>query len=200
MLEDIKVITTKIFDEFMDKELLSAKQAYLTYLSMQKMIGDISLVADHYLALDFSEDFLQHSSFGEPANKWRYVLNEDLQTLNKSIKEFLSHISHLSIKDEHNLILDKYYNAKSYYAFVKDEYNVGFIKPCSFEMICKTLNPNIKDNQTYCISKDKRIDLDTFDKRVNLQNHLKTQHNHLTKELDRLKQYILKHFDITDLL
>ena len=200
MLEDIKIITTKVFDEFMDKKLSSAKKAYLTYLSMQSVIEDINLVANHYLALDFSEDFLQNSSCGEPADKWRHFLNEDLQTLNKSIKEFLFHISHLSIEDEYNSILDKYYNAKSYYAFVRDEYDVGFIKPCSFEMICKTLDPDAKDNQTHYIFKFKKIVLDTFDKRVNLQNHLKTQCNLLTKELNRLKQYILKHFDIVDLL
>ena len=96
MLEDIKIVTTKVFDEFMDKKLSSAKKVYLTYISMQSMIENIDLVANHYLALDFSKDFLQNSSWEEPADKWRYFFNEDLQTLNKSIN--FSCLNNLSIR------------------------------------------------------------------------------------------------------
>jgi len=88
MLQDIVFITKKVFDEFINKELANARMAYFTYVKLEEVIYGINLVANHYLALDFEKDFLESSS-KKPADKWRWVLNKDLESLNKAIKEYI---------------------------------------------------------------------------------------------------------------
>ena len=56
-------------------------------------------MANHYLALDFSEPYLQDSSWGEPIDKWRKFFNKDLELLNKSIKKYLLNLSELFYKN-----------------------------------------------------------------------------------------------------
>ena len=45
------------------------KKIYDVYRSFQKVIIDVNFVANNYLALDFTEEHLQNSSFGEPVDK-----------------------------------------------------------------------------------------------------------------------------------
>jgi hypothetical protein len=45
---------------------------YNTYINLGKVLSDINLVGNHYLALDFFENYLQGSSIGTPAD----IVNE----------------------------------------------------------------------------------------------------------------------------
>ena len=199
MLEDIRVVTKKLFDEFMNKELANARMGYFTYVKLEEVIDGINLVANHYLALNFEEDFLESSS-RTPEDKWRWVFNRDLETLNTAVKEFIILLNKICLKDEFHSILEKYYHPLHLYSFVRDEYNVGFVKPCSFELICETLNIEFKNNQTPYLFEFKKIDLSTFEKRKELQTHLNNQKKSLEKELDRIRNYLIKHYTIEDLI
>ena len=65
MLKDILFLTKKVFDEALIKEenLPNPKKVYDVYRNLKDVISDLNLVANHYLALDFSEPYLQGSSW-----------------------------------------------------------------------------------------------------------------------------------------
>ena len=71
MLKDVFKITDLLVNTIVnsDKKLSSHIALYDLYRSLFEVIDRVNLVANHYLALDFSEDFLQNSSFGKPEDK-----------------------------------------------------------------------------------------------------------------------------------
>jgi sRNA-binding regulator protein Hfq len=83
MLKDVLKLTKLFYNEFLvnGKVPVSAICLYDSYRLLNEVISHIHLVAKHYLALRLDEDFLQHSSLGEPKEKWRHVLNEDLEKI-----------------------------------------------------------------------------------------------------------------------
>lgn len=176
MLEDIQKITQTIFDKFIveEKTLNSPKATYDVYRALEVVISDTRTVAEHYLALTLEEDYLQNSSYGEPADKWRVFFNEDLKRLNKSVQEYLMKLYHLGLKDDDNCFggfMTDLYNAKTLYSFIRDDYNVGFIEPCSLNMRIDALSTKL-DNETYYLSKTSQIDLSTYVNRTELQANI----------------------------
>ena len=204
MLNNIVVVTTKIFDNFIDspKQLNSAKHIYDVYIALKIIIEDTELVANHYLSLDFTEDFLQNSSCGTPQDKWRRVFNEDLEKLNNSIKNYLLLLQQIGF-DKHigfgSGFVDKLYGCKVFYGFVRDEYNVGFIKPCSATLIQEVLNTKV-DNRSYHIFEFYKRNLESLDQRVELQKELLSSVDILKEKLELLKNYILKRYSLEDLV
>jgi len=201
MLQDIEKITKKVFIKFIkDNEEMQAPRAiYNTYINLGKVISDINLVANHYLALDFSEDYLQGSSHGTPADKWRRFFNEDLERLNISTKEYLHALNVLTLKDKHQSLLDELYSAKSFYSFVRSEYNVGFVKPCGFDLVSNVLNTKC-DNETMYLSKHNKIDLMAYNQRVELKSLLNARKEKLKIQRNDLKDYILKNYNLEDIV
>jgi len=203
MLKDILFLTKKVFDEALIKEenLPNPKKVYDVYRNLKDVISDLNLVANHYLALDFSEPYLQGSSWGEPIDKWRKFFNEDLEQLNESVKKYLHNLSHLGHGDfGFETYVNTIFNAKTYYAFVRDRYSVGFVEPkCSFLHIN---NLKIEQNkiESFYISEHKKIDLSTYEARVNLKDHLNIIKNDLETELKNLKKYIKDRYTLDDLL
>ena len=203
MIKDILFLTKKVFDEALIKEenLPNPKKAYDVYRNLKDVISDVNLVANHYLALDFSEPYLQGSSWGEPIDKWRKFFNEDLEQLNESVKKYLHNLSHLGHGDfGFETYVNNIYSAKIYYAFLRDRYSVGFVEPkCSFlhMNILKIVQNKI---ESFYISEHKKIDLSTFEARVNLKDHLNIIKNDLETELKNLKKYIKDRYTLDDLL
>uniref|UniRef100_UPI004047AE37 hypothetical protein n=1 Tax=Aliarcobacter sp. TaxID=2321116 RepID=UPI004047AE37 len=203
MLKDILFLTKKVFDEALIKEenLRNPKKIYDVYRNLQEVISDVKLVANHYLALDFTEPYLQGSSWGEPVDKWRKFFNMDLEELNESIKIYLHNLSHLAHGDfGFETYVNTIYSAKTYYAFVRDKYSVGFVEPkCTFLHV-----NNLKIEQTkvesFYISEHKKIDLSTFEARENLKNELNNINSELEEELKKLKQYIKDRYSLDDLI
>ena len=203
MLKDILFLTKKVFDEALIKEenLTNPKKVYDVYRNLKDVISDVNLVANHYLALDFSEPYLQGSSWGEPIDKWRKFFNEDLEQLNESVKKYLHNLSHLGHGDfGFETYVNNIYSAKIYYAFVRDRYSVGFVEPkCTSLHICKLRIDQTKVESLY-ISEHKKIDLSTYEARVNLKDHLNIIKNDLETELKNLKKYIKDRYTLDDLL
>lgn len=203
MLKDILFLTKKVFDEALIKEenLPNPKKVYDVYRNLKDVISDLNLVANHYLALDFSEPYLQGSSWGEPIDKWRKFFNEDLEQLNESVKKYLHNLSHLGHGDfGFETYVNTIYSAKIYYAFVRDRYSVGFVEPkCSFLHI-NNLKIELNKIESFYISEHKKIDLSTFEARVNLKDHLNIIKNDLETELKNLKKYIKDRYTLDDLL
>ena len=203
MLKDILFLTKKVFDEALIKEenLPNPKKVYDVYRNLKDVISDLNLVANHYLALDFSEPYLQGSSWGEPIDKWRKFFNEDLEQLNESVKKYLHNLSHLGHGDfGFETYVNNIYSAKIYYAFVRDSYNVGFVEPkCSF-LHMNILKIEQNKIESFYISEHKKIDLSTFEARVNLKDHLNIIKNDLETELKNLKKYIKDRYTLDDLL
>ena len=203
MLKDILFLTKKVFDETLIKEenLPVPKKVYDVYRNLQEVISDVKLVANHYLALDFSEHYLQNSSWGEPIDKWRKFFNEDLAELNESVKTYLLNLAHLGHGDfGFETYVNTIYSAKTYYSFVRDNYSVGFVEPkCTFLHI-----NNLKIEQTkiesFYISEHKKIDLSTFEDRVSLKDELNEINTQLQEELKKLKQYIKDRYSLDDLI
>ena len=203
MIKDILFLTKKVFDEALIKEenLPNPKKVYDVYRNLKDVISDLNLVANHYLALDFSEPYLQGSSWGEPIDKWRKFFNEDLEQLNESVKKYLHNLSHLGHGDfGFETYVNNIYSAKIYYAFVRDRYSVGFVEPkCSFLHI-NNLKIELNKIESFYISEHKKIDLSTFEARVNLKDHLNIIKNDLETELKNLKKYIKDRYTLDDLL
>ena len=203
MLKDVLFLTKKVFDEALIKEesLPVPKKVYDVYRNLQEVISDVKLVANHYLALDFSEGYLQDSSWGQPVDKWRKFFNMDLEELNESVKTYLHNLAHLGHGDfGFETYVNTIYSAKTYYAFVRDKYSVGFVEPkCTFLHI-----HNLKIEQTkiesFYISEHKKIDLSTFEARVSLKNELNDINTPLQDELKKLKRYIKDRYILDDLL
>ncbi|NCB13348.1 MAG: hypothetical protein EOM78_17140 [Erysipelotrichia bacterium] len=203
MLKDVLFLTKKVFDEALIKEesLPVPKKVYDVYRNLQEVISDVNLVANHYLALDFSEPYLENSSWGQPVDKWRKFFNMDLEELNESVKTYLHNLAHLGHGDfGFETYVNTIYSAKTYYAFVRDKYSVGFVEPkCTFLHI-----HNLKIEQTkiesFYISEHKKIDLSTFEARVRLKNELNEINIELQEELKKLKKYIKDRYILDDLL
>jgi len=204
MLDDIIKITQEVFSKFIKshKPLSSPKKVYDSYRALSEVITNVQLVKEHYLALDFTEDFLQNSSYGEAVDKWRVVLNEDLESLNRSVKHYLLEINQLAFKDEQGMFgsfVSKLYNSKTFYGFVRDQYNVGFIEPCSTQLISNTLINNFDEN-SYHIEEFNRVDLSSYEKRVSLQKELQDKNILLIVELEKVQKYIVERYTIKDLV
>ncbi len=203
MLKDITKITQTIFDQFINEnKLLKAPKAlYDTYRALKVAIDYSKLVSEHYLALDFTEEYLQDSSWGEPSDKWREFFNKDLELLNKSIKEYLQTLSYLCLDDgkTSSSFMTELYNCKTSYSFIRDEYNIGFVEPCGFMMISQILDTNF-DNEKYHIGKFIKTDLTSYEQRVELQMSLQKKTVILQNSLNDLKTYILKNIRLEELL
>ena len=203
MLKDVLFLTKKVFDEALIKEekLPVPKKVYDVFRNLQEVISDVNLVANHYLALDFSEPYLENSSWGQPVDKWRKFFNMDLEELNESVKTYLHNLAHLGHGDfGFETYVNTIYSAKTYYAFVRDKYSVGFVEPkCTFLHI-----HNLKIEQTkiesFYISEHKKIDLSTFEDRISLKDELNEINTELQEELKKLKQYIKDRYSLDDLL
>lgn len=203
MLKDIIFLSKKVFDEALIKEenLSVPKKVYEIYRNLEEAISDVNLVANHYLALDFTEHYLQNSSFGEPVEKWRYVLNKDLEELNRTVKDYLQNLSYLSHDDSSfETYVNEIFNAKVYYAFVRDNYNVGFVEQKGNLLHLDILETDKKDMQSVYIGKHKKIDLSTFEAKVSLQKELNDINIELKIELEKLKLYIKNRYSLDDLL
>ncbi|WWW10774.1 hypothetical protein V7P26_07050 [Arcobacter cryaerophilus gv. pseudocryaerophilus] len=203
MLKDIIFLSKKVFDEaFIKEENLSVpKKVYEIYRNLEEVISDLDLVANHYLALEFNEHYLQESSWGEPVDKWRKFFNMDLEQLNESIKKYLLNLAYMRHGDYgFETYVNTIFNAKTYYAFVRDNYSVGFVEPkCTSLHICKLRIDQTKVESLY-ISEHKKIDLSTYEARVNLKDHLNIIKNDLETELKNLKKYIKDRYTLDDLL
>jgi len=203
MLKDVLFLTKEVFSKALKKEknLQNPKKVYDVYRNLQEVISNINLVANHYLALDLTEDYLQGSSWGEPVDKWRKFFNKDLETLNKLVKKYLLNLSYLTHKEYgFETYVNNIYSAKTYYAFVRDDYNVGFVEPCGIFLHITSLKTKIEDPETFYIYEDKKIDLSTFEAKENLKTELNEINNLLTIELAKLKSYIQNRFTLDDLL
>jgi hypothetical protein len=203
MLKDILFLTKKVFDEALIKEenLPVPKKVYDVYRNLQEVICDVKLVANHYLALDFTEHYLQGSSWGEPVNKWRKFFNMDLEELNESVKTYLLNLAHLGHGDfEFETYVNTIYSAKTYYAFVRDKYSVGFVEPkCTFLHV-NNLKIDLTKIESFYIYEHKKIDLSTFEARVSLKDELNKINTQLQEELKKLKQYIKDRYILDDLI
>jgi hypothetical protein len=203
MLKDILFLTKKVFDEALIKEenLPVPKKVYDVYRNLQEVISNVRLVANHYLALDFAEPYLENSSWGEPVDKWRKFFNMDLEELNESVKTYLLNLAHLGHGDfGFETYVNTIYSAKTYYAFVRDKYSVGFVEPkCTFLHVNNLkIEPNIIES--FYISEHKKIDLSTFEARVCLKDELNKINSELQEELKKLKQYIKDRYSLDDLI
>ena len=202
MLSDITVLTKKVFDVALDdnKSLSSAKVVYSVYGSLSSLISNAELVANHYLALDFTESFLQNSSWGEPVDKWRYFFNKDLEYLNTSSKKYLHLLSSLGIKEELVGIMSNHYNCKTYYGFVRDKYNAGFIEPCGTMLYITALNTNISVEERTYLGNFHKINLSTYVSRKILQQELYERIMLLKLELQKIKVYMQSRYTLDDLI
>jgi alpha-L-fucosidase len=205
MLKDIRKITKHILNQFEpDNRALSNPIAcYDVYRKLALVINNANLVAEHYLALDFNEPYLTNSSWGKPSDKWRKFFNEDLEKLNEAIKEYLLELMYLAPEDRvssFDSFMDRKYYLKYFYAFVRDEYNVGYVNPCGFSLISTTLKTNNEDNETLHIKEYKRLDLESYESRVALQEKIRAEKKLLEVELQRLKEYIVKNYTLEMLL
>ncbi len=200
MLQDICKLTKVLFDEaFISSSTLSSpKHIYDTYRSLECVIENTSLVSEHYLALKFDEPYLQNSGFGTPVDKWRLFLNKDFESLNGSIKIYLKNLSAMAFEDAHQNIMSKYFSSKAYDGFVRDEYTIGHIDPCSTVVKITALCDEFGKNLEYFIV-HKELELETFEQRVELQTALLKRKESLDSELLRLKAYIKKHYILDDL-
>lgn len=205
MLEDIEKITKKTIARVIqeDKDVASKHNFYDIYRSLQKVVDDIELVSEHYLALDFNEEYLQNSSWDEPSDKWRKFFNKDLEHLNSSIQKYLMNLYFLSFKKNtyvgNESFICEIFSAKMLYSVIRDEYNVGYVKPCGFDMIMTVFDLTV-DSESIYIVKHKKTDLASFEKREELQRVLRERKKFFDNCLVDMKSYMISKYSLEDLL
>ena len=119
--------------------------------------------------------------------------------MNLVIKDYLFSLSGISLKDEEDSLISSKYNCKWFYGFVRDSYNVGFVRPCS--AIVDIVQLNLKaTNRSNIVQEYKKIELDNYEAKVNLQIHLLEQNDILKEYQKRIKEYILQKVSIEDLI
>ena len=192
MITDITKLTQYLFNQgFENQEPLNL---YEVFDNLYKMINSIHLVANHYLTLKFDEDFLVNTcGFKSGIDKWRYVLNENLQELHKSIRKYL--ISLQSLKDSG--IKPKIYRIFKplRYASLIDFYE---LKIKNFEIKLKQIDIDLDYESN--LKTTKTISLKTFKDREKLKYHLFRQIQILEDEMDKLRKFISDNFTIDDIL
>lgn len=206
MLKDVIKLTTRIYNEILNESHvpLSAISLYDSYRKLGEVIENTHLVANHYLALRFDEGCLQNSSFGEPIDKWHYFFNQDLECLNNAVKNHLMQLQSLGIQDPQNsdnriFILDTLFYVKSYYGFVRNHYNVGYLNRKGTYISCNVLITKY-DHQTVYVSEGKNIDVSTYEKRCELKASLLVKLRKLRSLHQRLGLYLKEHYTINDLI
>ena len=201
MLKDILKVTNLIVNaiEKSEEKISSPIALYDMHRALHTVIDKISLVANHYLALDMTEEYLQNSSLGKPVDKWRYSVNKDFDSLNISIKKYLGKTMHIGFEDSFESILSSKINQLSYYSFVRDEYSIGYIEPCSSVLKVTYLNVAFNIENRY-LAKYKNIELDTFEKKVQLQELLNNENIKLKLAFNKLTAYVKNIFVLDDLL
>lgn len=216
MLKDIIKVSQDVLNHFLfkdDVEVYTKINLYDLNRSLDVLVSKVKLVADHYLVLNFEEDFLQNSHYGEPVDKWRHTFNEDIKELEVSTKSYLLKLSTIYLCDknypddrEDISVLGNFYPlVKYFYSFVSNDYSCGSVKEgttilngCVSIPLYDALQYDFLDKSKFTYKED--IDLSTYDKRKAFQKDL---HNHLEK-LEKLraelKAYISKRFTLEDLL
>jgi len=192
MLTDITKLTQHLFNQgFQNQRVLSL---YKIFDNLYEMINSIHLVANHYLALRFDEDFLvETTNFTSGIEKWRYFLNEDLKILQKSMRKYL--ISLQALKESESY-------PKVYRIFKPTKYthliNLYEMKVEDFELQFRQIDINLD----YETNRDtiKSISLKTFKDREKLKYHLFSQMKLLEDEMDKLRNFISDNFTIDDIL
>jgi hypothetical protein len=206
MLSDVLEISKKVYSLTINSKFSPSSpiELYDSYRKLSDMILNTKTVANHYLALDFNECFLQNSSFGEPKDKWKFFLNKDLKLLNDSVKKYLLKLHHLSIVKSKNpsvchFPLERFYYMKEYYGFVRDEYNIGQIDANYETIIANVLKLDItpKDNSCNHLI---YLDVSTYQKRCALKKELHSKIEKLALLKARLETYLLNHYYLRDLL
>ena len=71
MLKDVLFITKEVFSKALSKKknLRNPKRVYDVFRSFQEVISDVNLVANHYLALDFTEHYRLLGNIWEKCDK-----------------------------------------------------------------------------------------------------------------------------------
>jgi len=192
MLTDITKLTQHLFNQgFQKQKVLSL---YKIFDNLYEMINSIYLVANHYLALRFDENFLvETTNFNSGIEKWRYFLNEDLKILQKSIRKHLISLQTLKESESYPKIYRIFKPLK--YVYLIDLYE---IKVENFELKFKQIDINLD----YETNRDtiKSISLKTLEDREKLKYHLFSQMKLLEDEMDKLRNFISNNFTIDDIL
>ncbi len=206
MLKDVLKLSKSLYNVFLlqGKTPAKVRSLYDSYRNLDAMINKIHLVADHYLVLRLDESFLQNSSYGEPKEKWRRVLNDDLETLNQSVKKHLLCLQTLTAIDPNNpeepiYPLEQKFNDKAYYGFVRDHYDVGHVNAEGTHLVSMVLT-NTYDPKNYQVLKADHIEIDTYEKKVALQNLLKEKAKRFAELKNDIAEYLKSHYIIEDLL
>jgi hypothetical protein len=169
-----------------NKPLSSPKVCHLIYRKLSYLIDTANLVSEHYLVIDFGDEFLDNVSYESAVQRWRELFNSDLEQLNNAIKAYLQALMKLSLKGDSSLLNKKY--------------NLGCVDPCGFLLLSTVLNTKIHDNQTFLIQDSDMINLETYQSKVTLQKELRDEQKFLIQEYERLKSYILKNYTLKSLL
>lgn len=209
MLSDVLKLTKRIYRECLQEKMIPSSPIVLydSYRALCAMISDIHLVSVHYLALRFDEPFLENSSHGKPIDKWRNVLNGDLDKLNETVKAYLLQLQGLSYyeneeskeSDKRIFPMEKLFNDKLYYGSVKQSYNVGFVKLNGTEIQCQGLVTTY-NLENYFIFKHANIDVSTYEKRLVLKQQLDEKIKLFKEYKSTLEHYLETHYSLKDLL
>jgi hypothetical protein len=96
--------------------------------------------------------------------------------------------------------INEIFNAKSLSGFVMEEYSIGFVEQNSKQLHSNTLLISLDDSNSIYLSEHKKIDLSTYELKVELQTKLNDLNKILIDELKELKNYILDRYTVEDLL
>ncbi len=218
MITDIIETTKYITNRLSSSKIKISSPMYLydSYRLLREVIDNLDCLAFHYLALKFSESYLQDSSLGEPVDKWRYFLNIDLDRLNESVKKYFLSLTGIGLEDgmnekeEHEpfFLYNKIYH-KRYYGLMTENYCVGRVEDKTttlktFQLILlndrKNDPPREKYPYEYETKISKTIELDTYEKREALANLLYKRKDELIDEYNKFQKYIKDNFTLDDLL
>ena len=130
----------------------------------------------------------------------RYVVNKDMERLNKYAKKYLLELSSLHKEETSSSFLDSYFHATSYCGFIRDSYSIGRIDPCGSMMVFCVLDTNFQSSKNKYLGQHGKINLSTLEARIELRGNIMSNCQTLNRYLKSLRSYIVSNFTIEDLM
>jgi len=204
LFKDIQTINSAVIEKFFACSLRTDPIAtYDYYRVLHNFKNSVRLVLIHYLGVAMESHFLQNSHYGTPLQKWRIIVNEDLDKATESAKILmnqLERLGHYTDDEDYNYkstVSDFWPNAKQYYAYFNQHYSCGkvdeegiFLHSSWFEII--------QDSKPMCSVIVHEID--SYEKRQSLIDRTECVYKQLINDENLLRKYILEHFTSKELL
>lgn len=207
--EGYKQYLAKRKSGFMHEEKRMCRRAYEMYLCIENIHNNMKLALIHYFPIDHEVNCAGTFNFKTPKDKWIYFTNKDFSCLNKSVSKFVEKAYYNYDNFSFDSDLESFFTCKSGWAakFAK-KYRSGVLDGEKLEVrylpLARPIDKMSKNGYDTCsFVKDpiiKTYDCSTLQKRLEIKEFAQINIERIADIQTNLKNFILKHCSMKDLL